>query len=66
MQDDFRPSLTRRIIGLVCSAALLVLGLSGMLYWLGNGGRALIFIGAATLFIAGIFWIKEDWFPRRQ
>jgi hypothetical protein len=51
----------RKVIGFFFACALVVGGLSAILYILFEGGRAMILIGGIVFLLGGLYWLKEDY-----
>ncbi len=51
--------MIREIISVIVAIALILAGLSFVLYWLENGGRVLILLAGSTMLIAGFYVIKD-------
>jgi|RhiMetdeSRZDD1v2_1073273.scaffolds.fasta_scaffold40712_8 hypothetical protein len=54
--------MIRRIIGFFFACALVIVGLSAILYFFSEGGIVGVFIMGLILFLGGLYWLKEDYF----
>lgn len=55
----------RKMMSLLVAVAVLIAGLSAVLYSLTEGGKLLILLAGITALVVAFFWIKED-FARSQ